>query len=160
MSYSTHFNTFTIERDIAAEPALAFLAFSTQEGKQAWFQGPPGAWECLEHYFDFREGGSERLKGLWKESGTTSDFQCRYHDIKANTRITYSYDMFVADKRISVSLATIEFLPSSKGTLLKITEQLVHFDGYPTPEDREVGTRHLVEMAAQYIESQAVKATI
>jgi hypothetical protein len=75
-------------------------------------------------------------------------------------RITYTYDMFVDDKRISVSLATIEFSPSSKGTLLKITEQLVHFDGYPTPEDREVGTRYLVEMAASYVESQAAKVAI
>jgi uncharacterized protein YndB with AHSA1/START domain len=158
MTYSTHFNTFTIERDVAADPALTFLAFSTAEGKGAWFVGPSD-WKPLIREFDFREGGSERVKGQFG-TGKISDFRCQYHDIVPEKRITYTYDMFVDDKRISVSLATIEFSPSSKGTLLKITEQLVHFDGYPTPEDREVGTRYLVEMAASYVESQAAKVAI
>jgi hypothetical protein len=65
--------------------------------------------------------------------------------------------MFVDEKRISVSLATIEFLPASKGTLIRITEQLVHVDGYPTPEDRIEGTRYLIEKAAAAIEAQAAK---
>ncbi len=158
MTYSTHFNTFTIARDVAADPALAYLAFSTKEGKEAWFVGP-NDWAALIREFDFREGGSERVKGRFG-NGKVSDFQCRYHDIVPEKRITYTYDMFVDDKRISVSLATIEFEPSAKGTLLKITEQLVHFDGYPTPEDREVGTRYLIEMAANYIEAQSAKVAV
>lgn len=153
MSYSTHFNTFTIERDIAAPPALVYMAWAQGDAKAAWFVGP-SSWTPLIREFDFREGGSERVKGRF-EDGKVSDFQCRYHDIVPESRITYTYDMFVNDKRISVSLATIELVPSAKGTLLKVTEQLVHFDGYPTPEDREVGTRYLIEMAANYIESQA-----
>jgi uncharacterized protein YndB with AHSA1/START domain len=57
MTYSTHFNTFTIERDVAADPALTFLAFSTAEGKGAWFVGPSD-WKPLIREFDFREGVS------------------------------------------------------------------------------------------------------
>ena len=153
MTYSTHFNTFTVEREVAAPISLAWFAFSTREGKSAWF-APPASWTVLEDQFDFREGGVERLKGLW-ENGKISDFQCRYHNIVPESRIIYSYDMFVDEKRISVSLATIEFLSAPKGTLIRITEQLVHVDGYPTPEDRIEGTRYLIEKAAAAIEAQA-----
>ncbi len=155
MTYSTHFNTFTVEREVAAPRALAWFAFSTREGKSAWF-APPASWTVLEDQFDFCEGGVERFKGRW-ENGKVSDFRCRYHNILPETRIIYSYDMFVDEKRISVSLATIEFLPSQKGTLIRITEQMVHVDGYPTPEDRIEGTRYLIEKAAAAIEAMAVK---
>jgi len=50
-------------------------------------------------------------------------FDAYYRDIVPNERIIYSYDMHFDDRRISISLATIEFKPSGSGTLLKITEQ-------------------------------------
>ncbi len=156
MTYSTLHQTFVIERDIAAPPSLAFFAWSDAAAKDAWFRGP-AEWQALERHFDFREGGAERVKGR-HASGMTSDFQCRYSDIVPDSRIVYSYDMYVDDKRISVSLATIEFTAIATGTHLKLTEQMVHFDGYPTPEDREKGTYWLVEKAAAYIEGELVKA--
>lgn len=151
MTYSTHFNTFVIERDIAASPTLTFSAWATVEAKSQWFAGSEG-WHLLDRHFDFREGGSECLEGRW-DSGTVSLFRCQYHDIVPNKRIIYTYEMLLNGKRISVSVATIEFTAKGEGTHLKLTEQLVHIDGYPTPEDREVGTRYLVDKAAAYVES-------
>ncbi len=156
MTYSTHHQTFVIGRDIAAPPSLAFFAWSDEAAKSSWFQGP-AEWKLLEKTFDFREGGSERVKGR-HPSGKVSDFQCQYCNIVPDQRIVYTYDMFVDGKRISVSLATVEFTPIETGTHLKLTEQMVHFDGYPTPEDREQGTYWLVEKAVAYIESDLVKA--
>lgn len=150
MTYSTYHHTFTVEREVSAPPALAFFAWADKDAKAAWFGAPTG-WTQLIRDFDFREGGSERVKGLW-DTGTTSDFQCQYHDIVQDQRIVFSYDMYVNDHKISVSLQTIDFTPTATGTHLKITEQIVHLDGYPTPEDREHGTRYLLAEAAAWIE--------
>jgi len=49
------------------------------------------------------------------------------------------------DKRISVSLATIEFKPEGAGTRLIITEQGVFLDDYDDAGSREAGTRWLLE---------------
>jgi uncharacterized protein YndB with AHSA1/START domain len=156
MSYSTHHHQFVIERDIAAAPALAFHAWADKDAKDAWFRGP-GDWKLLERHFDFRTGCSERVKGQ-HPSGMISDFQCRYSDIVPDQRIVYTYDMYVGDKRISVSVVTVEFVPSTLGTNLKLTEQVVHLDGYPTPEDRKCGTAWGIDNAVAYILSQKADA--
>ena len=156
MSYNTQHHTFVIDRLVKAPPALVFSAWATEAGKAAWFAAPAGEWTPIERHFDFREGGSERLKGRWNSSGVVSDFQCQYHDIVADQRICYTYDMYVADKKISVSLATVTFTPAGADTHLTLTEQVVHFDGYPTPEDRETGTAFLMDKAIAYIESTLV----
>ena len=156
MTSSCHHHTFVIERDIDAPPALVYTAWADGNAKAAWFVGPSD-WKPLIRDFDFREGGSERVRGQFPD-GKISDFQCQYRDIVPNERIAYTYDMFVNDKRISVSLATIELFPKGAGTHLKLTEQIVHFDGYPTPEDREQGTKYLVEKASAWIETQTARA--
>jgi uncharacterized protein YndB with AHSA1/START domain len=61
-------------------------------------------------------------------------------------RIVYANDMHLDDKRISVSLATVEFKPvGSAGTRLIFTEQAVFLDGYDDAESRERGTRGLLD---------------
>lgn len=153
MSYNTQHHTFTIDRIVKAPPALVWHAWATEEGKSQWFAAPAGEWTLIERHFDFREGGAERLKGRWNHSGTISDFQCRYHDIVPEKRICYTYDMFVGGKRISVSLATVTLTPMGADTHLTLTEQVAHFDGYPTPEDREVGTALLIDKFVACIEA-------
>ncbi|MGZ3305005.1 MAG: SRPBCC family protein [Asticcacaulis sp.] len=153
MTYNSQHHTFVIDRVVKASPALVFHAFATEEGKSQWFAAPEGEWTLIERQFDFREGGSERLRGRWIKSGVVSDFQCCYHDIVRDSRICYSYDMFVGEKRISVSLVTITFTPMGDDTHLTLTEQVAHFDGYPTPEDRETGTAFLIDKAISYIEA-------
>lgn len=156
MTYSTHHHDFKIERYVDASPSLVFFAWSDADAKAAWFAGPEG-WTLIERTFDFRPGGEERVAGRFP-TGKESDFRCRYHDIVKDQRIIYVYDMYVDGKKISVSLNTVELKPQGEGTLMVFTEQLVHIDGYPTPEDREVGSRFLVNNVATYVESLAVKA--
>lgn len=156
MTYSTHHHMFSIDRHVDAPPALVFMAWASADAKLAWFVGPSD-WKQLIREFDFREGGAERVRGQFPD-GKISDFQCRYHDIVQDRRITYTYDMFVNDARISVSLATIELKPSGTGTHVKLTEQIVHLDGYPTPEDREHGTNSLVDQAIAWAKNQHATA--
>ncbi len=47
--------------------------------------------------------------------------------------------MTLGDKRISASLATVEFLPAEKGTDLIFTHQGAFFEGADGPEIREAG---------------------
>ena len=62
-----------------------------------------------------------------------------------NHRIIYGYDMHLDDKRISVSLATVEFKPAGKSTRLTFTEQGAFLDGFDDPSMRERGTVVLLE---------------
>ncbi len=147
---STHHGTFVIDRVYPQAPARVFAAWATPEAKAVWFVGPPDKWTQVERTFDFRVGGRERLVGK-SAGGPLTIFDSLYWDIVPERRIVYSFDMNLDGKRISVSLATVEFLPEGAGTRLIFTEQGVHLDGYPTPEDREPGTRGLLDKLAAYL---------
>jgi len=135
--------TFVIERTYPASPARVFAAWSSRDAKTRWFQGP-AEWERSEHELDFRVGGRERVSGGPK-GGPVHHFEARYQDIVPNQRIISSYDMRFDDKRISVSLATVEFKPAGTGTRLIYTEQGAFLDGYDDAGSREHGTRGLLD---------------
>lgn len=135
--------TFTIERTYAASPARVFHAFADPKAKATWFQGPPD-WEKGRQAFDFRIGGHEHSSGGPK-GGPVHAFDAHYLDIVPDRRIIYAYDMRFDDKRISVSLATIEFKAAGAGTTLILTEQGAYLDGYDDAGSREHGTRGLLD---------------
>ena len=138
--------SFTIERVFDAPVAKVYAAFATEQGKSRWFAGH-GKWELMERQFDFRVGGRERLKGKWT-AGDVTEFDCVYRDIVPEQRIVYTYDMYHNGNKLSVSLATILFEPTAKGTHLTVTEQGVFLDGYDDAGSRERGTRELIERLA------------
>lgn len=144
---------FTIKRQLDASPARAFAAWSRKEAKARWFVGPDG-WERSDYQFDFRAGGREHLSG-GPPGQPAHVFDAIYFDIVPDQRIVYSYEMHIGERRISVSLATIEFKPSGSGTQLALTEQGVFLDGYDDAGSREQGTRQLVEQLAASIASNA-----
>jgi uncharacterized protein YndB with AHSA1/START domain len=138
--------TFAIERTYPASPARVFAAWAQPDAKRRWFACHDG-WRTTAYELDFRVGGRERLR-TGPEGGTVHSFDGVYQDIVPDERIVYSYDMHLDDKRISVSLATVEFKPASAGgksTRLVFTEQGVFLDGYDGPADREEGTRELLK---------------
>jgi len=135
--------TFTVERIYDASPARVFEAFANLEAKSRWFKHPQEP-KSAKAEMDFRVGGRETNVGGQK-GGPTHAFNAVYHDIVPNERIIYAYDMHLDDKRISVSLATIEFKPAGKGTKLVFTEQGAFLDGYDDAGQREQGTRELLD---------------
>lgn len=145
MKRSVQHGSFVIERDLPHAPARVFAAFADPKAKAKWFGGPSKVWEELERRMDFRVGGTERARGRFVANGRVSDFQARYQDIVPDRRIVYCYTMHVDERKISVSLATIELEPSGKGTKLTITEQGAFLDGYDDAGSRESGTRALIE---------------
>ncbi len=136
---------FTIERTYDSPAANVFQAFSDVTAKSRWFSGEEGRWQLLERKMDFRVGGRERLSGKWG-GGVTSTFDAVYHDIIPNERIIYTYEMHLDDRKISVSLATVELKSVDAGrTMLKVTEQGVFLDGYEDAGSREQGTGFLLD---------------
>ena len=136
--------TFQLERTYDAPVAKVWKALTDDAAKQKWFTGPPGRWELVERHMDVRVGGTERLKGRW-EGGMISTFAAIYHDVIPNERLIYSYEMHIDDKKISVSLASMQLKTENGKTTLIVTEQGAFLDGYDDAGSREQGTGYLLD---------------
>jgi uncharacterized protein YndB with AHSA1/START domain len=143
--------TFHLERSYDAPAARVWKALTDEAAKQKWFGGTPGSWELLERHMDVRVGGRERLKGRW-EGGMVSTFEAIYHDVIPNERLVYSYEMHLDDKKISVSLATLQLKAAGRKTILMVTEQGAFLDGYDDSGSRERGSREIIEKLSRYLE--------
>lgn len=143
--HSAQHGTFTIERDLDFPVAKVFSAWTDPEAKKRWFAAHECKEDIREH--DFRVGGRDRLKATWP-NGRVSDFSAEYWDIIPNERIVYVYEMHIDGKKISVSLATIQFKAQGKGTKMIVTEQGVFLDGYDDSGSRERGTNGLMDQLA------------
>lgn len=152
----TH-GSFHIERTYDVDRARLWDAFATLEGKAAWFAGGDG-YTLVERIFDFREGGHERATGRW-DSGTVSRFDATYFDIVPQARIVYAYEMHLDDRKISVSLATVELKPAGGGTRVVITETGAFLDGYDDAGSREHGTNFLMDRMGESLARKLPSAT-
>jgi len=134
---------FSLERTYDASPATVYRALSDKAAKARWFEGGEG-YVVLERDMDVRPGGREYLRGRWK-NGTVSTFDAVYYDVVPNERLVYAYEMSLDDRKISVSLATIQLTPAGTGTRLVVTEQGAFLDGYDDAGSRERGTSSLLD---------------
>jgi uncharacterized protein YndB with AHSA1/START domain len=135
--------SFTLERRYPAAPASVFTALTDPAAKAKWFVGGAG-YTVLERRMDVRPGGSERVRGRWSD-GTVSTFDAVYFDVVPNQRLVYAYEMHIDDRKISVSLATMQLEPEDGGTRLVVTEQGAFLDFYDDKGAREHVTGMLLE---------------
>jgi uncharacterized protein YndB with AHSA1/START domain len=143
---------FHLERTYDATPEQVYKALSDEAAKNRWFYGPQG-WRPIERFMDFRVGGRERAKGRF-EGGVTTTFDAIYHDIVPRERIVYTYEMHLDDRKISVSLATLQIEPAGSGrTKLKVSEQGAFLDGYDDAGSREHGTGILLDQLGASLKS-------
>jgi uncharacterized protein YndB with AHSA1/START domain len=150
-------DTFSIERTYPAAPSRVFAAFASEEAKDAWgdtgeLEPVPGDAGIKE--FDFRVGGRERFGIKMHGTDTIFRYDALYYDIVPDQRIVYSYEMYADDARISVSVATIEFVKSGDGTALTWTEQGAYLDGIDGPQAsalREEGTAEMLDGLTRYL---------
>lgn len=145
--------TFVIERRYDAAPSRVFRAWADPQIKPRWFHGPD-EWGHGQYELDFRVGGRERLAG-GPQGGTVHLYSAVYQDIVPNERIILTYDMHLDDRRISVSLMTVEFKAAGAGTLLTFTEQGAFLDGWDDAGGRERGSIGLLEQLGRELERQA-----
>lgn len=144
--------TFAIERNYDATPSRVFSAWSQPDEKKQWC-ACHGEWNTTLHEMDFRIGGCERINTSDTE-GVVHAFVGHYQDIVPNERIVYSYGMHLDERRISVSLVTLEFRPEGGGTRLVLTEQGVFLDGYDEIADRKHGTEAGLDNLEAFLASQ------
>lgn len=142
--------TFTLERKLKSPPAKVFKAFADPRAKAMWFTGPP-EWGPDQHEMDFREGGREISKG-GPPGGDIHAMDGIYWEIVDNERIVMTYSMHVGDKRISVSLNTVEFFPDGSGTRLVLTEAGAYFDGADGAAMRKEGYTQLLDAMVKSVE--------
>ena len=124
-----------IERRYEAPPAEVFSAWSSVEAKARWFLGPD-EWQREPLELDFRVGGRERSVG-GPAGGPVNTCNAIYWDIVEPERIVYTYEMLEDERRISVTLATVELAADGDGTCLVLTERSAFLDGLIDPTLRE-----------------------
>lgn len=130
---------FVVERTYPAAPSRVFKAFSDLESKRQWF-GDPNA---KDYTMDFRVGGVERNVG--EHEGTVYSYISTFMDIVTDERIITSYEMYMNDDRISVSVAAMEFFADGEGTRFVISERGVYLDGLDNNAQRHEGTGQLMD---------------
>ena len=143
-------DTFVIDRNYDAAPERVFAAWSDPKSKAHWFVGPD-EFDKSDHELDFRVGGRERVSHALPD-GKVYTYEATIGDIVPNERIIYTYEMHFEGKRISLSVATIEFHGAGAGTRLLLTEQGAYLDGLDNPGQREHGTKELMEALNRFLQ--------
>lgn len=136
--------TFHLERIYDAPPARVWKALTDPAAKAQWFGAPSDRLEIVEREMDVRPGGRERLRGRWG-GRVVSTFDATYYDVIENERLVYCYEMHLDDRKISVSVATLQLKADGRRTRLMVTEQGAFLDGYDDAGSREHGTGELLD---------------
>jgi uncharacterized protein YndB with AHSA1/START domain len=128
------------------------MALTNREAKAEWFGAASQPVEIMERTMDVRPGGRERLKGRWG-GRVVSTYDANYYDVIENERLVYCYEMHLDDRRISVSVATMQLDAEGGRTRLRLAEQGAFLDGYDDFGSRERVTRDLLDMLANALTS-------
>lgn len=137
------YGQFTIERILAATPARVFEAWTRPEVKARWLVGPEG-WTEIDRVLDVRIGGTERAHGRFP-NGIETIYEARYYDVVPDRRLLFTFDMVVAGRHYSLSLASVEIEPHGDGSRLVFTEHAAFLTGSDETESRRHGTAGLIE---------------
>jgi uncharacterized protein YndB with AHSA1/START domain len=147
--------TFTLERTYAFDRPTVFGAWATRNAKNQWFgEGDDFLAKTERFELDFRVGGRELLEGRLP-SGRHFVYNSTYREILDDRRIIADYDVLVEDRRISVSLMTVEFLDVDGGTKVVLTEQGAFLDGIDTNEERTKGASHMLDQLGGFLAGPA-----
>ncbi|HEY2887769.1 MAG TPA: SRPBCC domain-containing protein [Candidatus Limnocylindrales bacterium] len=149
----TH-GTFTIQRTYPVSVHELFGVWSSQAAKDEWFASMQDFLAAKDSYtLDFRVGGAEILDGRLP-SGRHFHYAATHQDIVPDVRIIQSYDVLIDDRRISVSVITVEFLAADGGATLLITEQGTFLDGFDNNDERRLGALSNLDSIELYFASR------
>jgi uncharacterized protein YndB with AHSA1/START domain len=140
MTGSVEHGQLTVEREFAYPLDRVYAAWTTAEAKSRWFAQSDADFidRQQEYSLDFRVGGQERMVARLK-SGKRLEVETRFWDIVPKERIVATYDVLLDDRRLSVSLWSVIFIPTEKGTKLITVEDGAFLDGLDNAESRREG---------------------
>ena len=141
-------DTFVTERAYPVPPERVFAAFSDPAQKRRWYA--EGQSHQIESYeMDFRVGGKEYYASRFKEGTPVAGLSLKseniYRDIVPNRRMIFTSTMAMEDRCFSISLGTIELVPTETGTNLILTFQSAFLEGADGPAMRQSGWRGLLD---------------
>lgn len=128
---------FVIERQFAATPEAVFEAWANPDAKRRWSDCHPE--HTTEYHLDFRPHGREAHQVVYPD-GRVQDIEKVFFDIVAGRRIVFAYDIRLDGRVLSVSLVTVEFFDSRRGTRMVYAEQVTYVDGHEDRAQRLHGT--------------------
>lgn len=133
---------FVIEREFDATPQAVFGAWADPQVKRQW--SDCHAEHTTEYSLDFRTFGHETHKVVYPD-GRVQRIEKVFFDIVSGRRIVFAYDIQLDARRLSVSLVTVEFFASQRGTRMIYTEQLAYLDGHEDRAQRLRGTEESMD---------------
>ena len=148
---SVQHDTLVIDRTFDADVARVFAAWATPASRKHWTI-PKAGWEIADDESDFRVGGRE-VSHFGPPGDPRYRAETHYLDIVDNARIVMAGTMSDAGRRISASLATVEFLARAGRTRLIYTEQAAFLDGLDTPESRRGGWNQNLDGLERFLNS-------
>jgi len=136
---------FVIEREFDATPAAVFHAWADPEAKRLWSDCHAG--HTTHYQLDFRPLGRESHTVVYPD-GRVQQIEKVFFDIAPSRRIVFGYDIQLDARRLSVSLVTVGFFGSKRGTRMTYTEQLAYLDGHEDRTQRLQGTEESLDRLA------------
>ena len=149
MDKVTH-GTFTVEREFPYPVETVWSAWATPEKKEKWFVQEPGFATTNHYTCDFRVGGKEHVDATLF-NGKPLVVDTVFGDIVPMERIVATYEVLVNNRRISVSVWSMQLFPTAAGTRLVTTEAGAFLDGLDTNEDRIKGTEGDLNMLGKFL---------
>ncbi|HKU10783.1 MAG TPA: SRPBCC domain-containing protein [Sinomonas sp.] len=118
-------DTFTLGRELNADPSAVFAAFADSGIRRRWFSLPGS--EATYHH-EFRVGGGETASSTFSAGESAPEnlnYRSRYIDIVANRRIVFTYESLIDGVLRWTSLVTVLIEEGPSSTRLTWTEQVV-----------------------------------
>lgn len=146
-------------RLISASPKAVYRAFAEQGAMERWL--PPGNMTGTMLHFDFRQGGSYRMRltyaepqqGRGKTSQDYDEVEVRLTKLEAGRTIEQEINFESEDPSFSGVMRMIwTFQPQNEGTLVTIRAENV--PGGIRPEDHESGLNSSLENLARFVEDE------
>ncbi|RRJ63683.1 polyketide cyclase [Paenibacillus oralis] len=137
--FSVMHDTFSLERIYNTSPTRVFAAWADPESKANWF--------AKADEFDFRVGGREVIRGS-EPGGPVYASIFTFQEIVPDNRIVYTATIDMGEKRISVSVITVELQSEGVGTKLVYTEQCAFLDGLDSKEAHLEGANDFLDKLA------------
>lgn len=142
--------SFVLDRTFAASPAEVFHAWADPDAKRAWSDCHA---DHTTHYsLDFRIMGRESHRVDDPVRGVQL-IEKVFFDIVPARRIVFAYDISLNERRLSVSLVTVEFEAARQGTKMLYSEQLAYLDGHQDLSQRIHGTAEALDRLRLAVEA-------